>query len=224
MLGGRPIVLGVLQDITDRRLNEERVREYVERLERSIMSTVQAISHMVDLRDPYTSGHERRVGELAAAIGAEIGFSEHQVTGLRIAGNVHDVGKIAVPAEILSKPTRLSAAEFAIVKTHAQQGYEILKDIEFPWPIALAVWQHHERLDGSGYPQGLQGEAICLEARILAVADVVESMSTHRPYRPALGIEAAFAELRAQSGTRYDPAIVDACIRLFHNKGFRLPE
>jgi HD-GYP domain-containing protein (c-di-GMP phosphodiesterase class II) len=137
---------------------------------------------------------------------------------------VHDVGKIAVPAEILSKPTRLSPAEFAIVKTHAQQGYEILKDIDFPWPIAQTVWQHHERLDGSGYPQGLHGDAICLEARILAVADVVESMSTHRPYRPALGIEAAFAELRAKSGTLYDTAIVDACIRLFHEKGFSLPE
>ncbi len=224
LLGGRPVVLGVLQDITDRRLNEERVRDYVERLERSIMSTVQAISHMVDLRDPYTSGHERRVGELAAAIGAEIGFSEHRITGLRIAGNVHDVGKIAVPAEILSKPTRLSTAEFAIVKTHAQQGYEILKDIEFPWPIAQSVWQHHERLDGSGYPQGLQGDAICLEARILAVADVVESMSTHRPYRPALGIEAAFAELQAKAGTLYDADIVAACVRLFHEKGYRLPE
>jgi PAS domain S-box-containing protein len=224
LLAGKPVVLGVLQDITERRVNEQRVREYVQRLERSIMSTVRAISHMVDLRDPYTSGHERRVGELSAAIGTEIGLSEHQVTGLRIAGNVHDVGKIAVPAEILSKPTRLSPAEFAIVKTHAQQGYEILKDIDFPWPIAQTVWQHHERLDGSGYPQGLHGDAICLEARILAVADVVESMSTHRPYRPALGIEAAFAELRAKSGTLYDTAIVDACIRLFHEKGFSLPE
>jgi HD-GYP domain-containing protein (c-di-GMP phosphodiesterase class II) len=187
------------------------------------MSTVQAISHMVDLRDPYTSGHERRVGELAAAIGAELGLTEHQVTGLRVAGGVHDVGKIAVPAEILSKPTRLSAAEFAIVKTHAQQGYEILKDIEFPWPIANAVWQHHERLDGSGYPLGLRGDEISLEARILAVADVVESMSTHRPYRPALGLDPAFAELESKSGALYDPSVVAACIRLFREKGFQLP-
>lgn len=224
LLAGKPVVLGVLQDITDRRLNEERMREYVTRLERSMMSTVQAISRMVDLRDPYTSGHERRVGELAAAIGSELGLNEHQVTGLRVAGGVHDVGKIAVPAEILSKPTRLSAAEFAIVKTHAQQGYEILQDIDFPWPIAQTVWQHHERLDGSGYPRGLRGDDICLEARILAVADVVESMSTHRPYRPALGIEAAFAELQAHSGTLYDPAIVSACIKLFHEKGYQFPE
>jgi PAS domain S-box-containing protein len=224
MLGNRPVVLGVLQDITDRRIQEERVKEYLHRLERSIMSTVQAISHMVDLRDPYTSGHERRVGELAAAIGTELGMTEHQVTGLRVSGGVHDVGKIAVPAEILSKPTRLSAAEFAIVKTHAQQGYEILKDIDFPWPVAETVWQHHERLDGSGYPRGLSGDQISLEARIMAVADVVESMSTHRPYRPALGIEVAFAELDAKSGTLYDPTVVAACIRLFHQKGYRMPE
>jgi|GEM_PF-1444884 len=224
MLGNHPVVLGVLQDITDRRIQEERVKGYIDRLERSIMSTVQAISHMVDLRDPYTSGHERRVGELAAAIGAELGMSEHQVTGLRVSGGVHDVGKIGVPAEILSKPTRLSAAEFAIVKTHAQQGYEILKDIDFPWPVADTVWQHHERLDGSGYPRGLHGDDIRLEARILAVADVVESMSTHRPYRAALGVGAAFAELKAKSGVLYDPAVVNACILLFHEKGFQLPE
>lgn len=223
MLAGKPVVLGVLQDITDKRLHEERVREYVDRLERSIMSTVQAISYMVDLRDPYTSGHERRVGELAAAIGAEIGLTEDQITGLRVAGGVHDVGKIAVPAEILSKPTRLSTAEFAIVQTHAQQGYEILKDIEFPWPVAQTVWQHHERLDGSGYPRGLRGDEICLEARIMAVADVVESMSTHRPYRPALGLEAALTELQDKAGKLYDPAVVAACVRLFHEKGYTLP-
>lgn len=223
ILAGKPVVLGVLQDITDKRLHEERVREYVDRLERSIMSTVQAISYMVDLRDPYTAGHERRVGELAAAIGTEIGLSEDQVTGLRVAGGVHDVGKIAVPAEILSKPTRLSVAEFAIVKTHAQQGYEILKDIDFPWPVAQTVWQHHERLDGSGYPRGLRGDDISLEARIMAVADVVESMSTHRPYRPALGLEAAFTELQDKAGKLYDPAVVAACVRLFHEKGYTLP-
>jgi PAS domain S-box-containing protein len=224
MLGNRPVVLGVLQDITDRRIQEDRVKEYLHRLERSIMSTVQAISHMVDLRDPYTSGHERRVGELAAAIGTELGLTEHQVTGLRVAGGVHDVGKIAVPAEILSKPTRLSSAEFAIVKTHAQQGYEILKDIDFPWPVAETVWQHHERLDGSGYPRGLRGDEISLEARIMAVADVVESMSTHRPYRPALGVEAAVAELESKAGSLYDPVVVAACVRLFHQKGYQLPE
>jgi HD-GYP domain-containing protein (c-di-GMP phosphodiesterase class II) len=164
------------------------------------------------------------VGELAAAIGTELGLTEHQVTGLRVAGGVHDVGKIAVPAEILSKPTRLSSAEFAIVKTHAQQGYEILKDIDFPWPVAETVWQHHERLDGSGYPRGLRGDEISLEARIMAVADVVESMSTHRPYRPALGVKAAVAELESKAGSLYDPVVVAACVRLFHQKGYQLPE
>ncbi len=224
IIRGRNVVVGVLQDITERHLNEERVREYVARLEKSIMSTVGAISHMVDLRDPYTSGHERRVGELAAAIGSELGLTEHQITGLRVAGGVHDVGKIAVPAEILSKPTRLSAAEFAIVKTHAQQGYEILQNIDFPWPIAQTVWQHHERLDGSGYPRGLRGDDICLEARILAVADVVESMSTHRPYRPAMGIEAALAEVQAKTGVLYDSTVVTACIRLFREKDYQFTE
>lgn len=224
MLGNRTVVLGVLQDITDRRIQEEHIKHYIDRLEQSIMSTVQSISHMVDLRDPYTAGHERRVGELAAAIGGELGLNEHQMTGLRIAGSVHDVGKIAVPAEILSKPTRLSAAEFAIIKTHAQQGYEILRHIEFPWPIALAVWQHHERLDGSGYPRGLRGDEIGLEARILAVADVVESMSTHRPYRAALGLDPALTELESKSGSLYDPVVVAACVRLFRQKGYQLPE
>lgn len=223
-ISGRQCIIGVMQDITDKREHDRRINEYVERLEHSIMSTVQAISHMVDLRDPYTAGHERRVGELAAAIGAEIGMNEHQIKGLRVAGSVHDVGKIGVPAEILSKPTRLSAAEFAIVKTHAQQGYEILKDIDFPWPIAQTVWQHHERLDGSGYPRGLRGDEISLEARIMAVADIIESMSTHRPYRPAMGIDAAFAELNAQPGKLYDQAIVTACERLFREKGYQLPE
>lgn len=224
MIQGRHVIIGMIQDITERRLGEEKIRSYVERLERSIMSTVQAISQMVDLRDPYTSGHERRVGDLAAAIGREMGMNEHQTTGLRVAGNVHDVGKIAVPAEILSKPTRLSPAEFAIVKTHAEQGYEILKDIDFPWPVTAAVHQHHERLDGSGYPKGLRGDDICIEARILAVADVVESMSTHRPYRPALGVEAAFAELQKHRGILYDPAAVDSCLRLFREKGYTLPQ
>ena len=213
--GNRPVVLGTLQDITARRTQEERVKQYIDRLERSIMSTVQAISHMVELRDPYTSGHQKRFGELAAAIGIELGLTEHQVTGLRIAGSV--------PAKILSKPTGLSPAEFVIVKTHAQQGCEILKDIEFPWPIANAVWQHNQRLDGSGYPRRLRGDEISLEARILAVADVVESMSTHRPYRPALGPETAFAEFESKSCTLYDPAVVAARMRILREKAYQLP-
>lgn len=221
---GKPAIVGVLQDITDRLQNEQQIAGYVAQLEKSIMSTVEAISQMVELRDPYTSGHERRVGDLAAAIGTELNLGTHRVTGLRIAGNVHDVGKISVPAEILSKPGRLSEPEFAIVKTHAEKGYDILKNINFPWPVAECVRQHHERLDGSGYPRGLKGDEISLEARILAVADVIESMSTHRPYRTALGLEAAFKEILGNSGSLYDAQVVAVCMRLFREKGYQLPD
>lgn len=221
---GRAVVVGVVQDITERLQTEQQLAGYVTRLERSIMHTVEAISQMVELRDPYTSGHERRVGDLAAAIGSELGLDEHQVTGLRVAGSVHDVGKITVPAEILSKPGRLSATEYEIVKTHAEKGYEILKNIDFPWPVAKTVLQHHERLDGCGYPQGLKGEDIMIEARILAVADVIESMTTHRPYRPALGLEAALKEVISHSGSRYDPQVVAVAMRLFRERGYQLPD
>lgn len=221
---GRPAVIAVVQDITSRLDAEKQLADYVAQLERSIMRTVEAISQMVELRDPYTSGHERRVGDLAAAIGQELGLDQHRITGLRVAGNVHDVGKITVPAEILSKPGRLSAAEYEIVKTHAEKGHEILKNIDFPWPVAKIVLQHHERMDGSGYPQGLKGEDILLEARILCVADVIESMSTHRPYRPALGLEAALKEILAHSGSLYDPQVVAVTLRLFRERGYRLPD
>lgn len=221
---GRTVVISVVQDITDRLLTEQRIAGYVSQLERSIMHTVEAISQMVELRDPYTSGHERRVGDLAAAIGRELGLEEHRITGLRVAGSVHDVGKITVPAEILSKPGKLSAAEYEIVKTHAEKGYEILKNIDFPWPVAKTVLQHHERLDGGGYPQGLKGEDIIIEARILAVADVIESMTTHRPYRPALGLEAALKEVISHSGSRYDPQVVAVAMRLFREQKYQFPE
>ncbi|MBX3652237.1 MAG: PAS domain S-box protein [Burkholderiales bacterium] len=221
---GRAVVIGVVQDITERLQTEQQLAAYVTQLENSIMHTVEAISQMVELRDPYTSGHERRVGDLAAAIGRELGLDEHRVTGLRVAGNVHDVGKITVPAEILSKPGKLSAAEYEIVKTHAEKGYDILKNIDFPWPVAKTVLQHHERLDGCGYPQGLKGEDIMIEARILAVADVIESMTTHRPYRPALGLEAALKEVISHSGSRYDPQVVAVAMRLFGERGYHFPE
>jgi PAS domain S-box-containing protein len=221
---GRAVVVGVVQDITERLQTEQQLADYVGQLEGSIMHTVEAISQMVELRDPYTSGHERRVGDLAAAIGRELGLDEHRVTGLRVAGGVHDVGKITVPAEILSKPGTLSAAEYQIVKTHPEKGYEILKNIDLPWPVAQAVLQHHERLDGCGYPQGLKGEDILIEARILAVADVIESMITHRPYRPALGLEAALKEIISHSGSRYDPQVVAVAIRLFRERGYQIPD
>ncbi|MBI3140515.1 MAG: PAS domain S-box protein [Rhodocyclales bacterium] len=221
---GKPVIIGVAQDIGERKRAEDRIQHYVARLEEAMLTTVEAVSTMVELRDPYTAGHERRVGELAAAIGAEMGLPEETAKGLRITGYVHDIGKVRVPAEILSKPGRLSANEFAIVKEHAQNGHDILKEVQFPWPVAQVILQHHERLDGSGYPQGLKDGGIMLEARVLAVADVVESMSTHRPYRPALGLDAALGEIERNSGRLYDPDVVAACLRLFREKGYALAQ
>ena len=220
---GRAVVIGVLQDITSRLRSEQQISEYITLLEHSVLATVEAISQMVELRDPYTAGHERRVGDLAAAIGGELGLTEHQRTGLRVAGSVHDVGKITVPSEILSKPGRLSPIEYDMVKMHAETGYGILKNIDFPWPVATVVLQHHERMDGSGYPRGLKGTDICLEARILAVADVIESMASHRPYRPAVGLEAALAEITGKAGVLYDADVAAACLRLFRDQGYQLP-
>ncbi len=212
-----------VEDISEFKASGERVRQYMEQLEETMTGTIRAVSTMVEIRDPYTAGHELRVGKLAAAIGDEMGLDAERCRGLDIAGSLHDIGKISVPAEILSKPTRLQPAEYEIVKTHAQSGYDILKDIRFPWPIAEVARQHHERIDGSGYPQGLKGEQIILEARILGVADVVESMGSHRPYRPARGIDAALEEIAAGRGKLYEPDVVDACLRLFRDKGYQLP-
>ncbi|MDP1717307.1 MAG: HD-GYP domain-containing protein, partial [Burkholderiales bacterium] len=160
---------------------------------------------------------------IAAALGAELGLKEDTQQGLRITGLLHDIGKITIPAEILSKPGRLSAIEYEMVKNHAQQGYEILQPVDFPWPVAETIRQHHERMDGSGYPRGLKGDEISLEGRIMAVADVVEAMATHRPYRPALGLDAALEEITRGAGTLYDPAVAQACARLFKEKGYQLP-
>jgi len=220
---GRPAIIGVLQDITERKHSEEEAARHLAELQQAMMATVRVASTMGEMRDPYTSGHERRVGELSAAIGAELGLSEHQVEGLRVAGYLHDLGKIMVPSEILSKPGKISPIEFALIKEHAQQGYEILKDVNFPWPVALVALQHHERINGTGYPKGLKGDEIILEARILAVADTIEAMSSHRPYRPGLGIEAALAEIDQHRGTRYDTQAAEACLRLFREKGYQLP-
>jgi PAS domain S-box-containing protein len=217
-LNGKKMIIGVLLDITDKLRAEAQAASYVTRLEHSMMAAVEAISRMVDLRDPYTAGHERRVAEIAVMIGRAMGFDNDRLRGLQVAGAVHDIGKIAIPAEILAKPARLTTAEYDLVKTHAQEGYEILKDVDFPWPVAQTVWQHHERFDGSGYPRGLKGDDICLEARILAVADILESMASHRPYRPALGPEAAIREIQRQSGVQLDPNVVDVCLRL-HRAG-----
>ncbi len=206
---------GIVEDVTQRKAS-------VERLRNALVGTVRAIAAIVETRDPYTAGHQRQAGDLAINIATEMGLSINRIEGLRMAAIIHDLGKISVPSEILSKPSELTNLEFELIKTHAQAGHEILKDIEFPWPVARIVFQHHERMDGSGYPQMLKGEDILLEARILAVADVVEAMSSHRPYRASLGIEAALEEIEKNKGILYDAAVVDACLRLFREKGYRL--
>ncbi|MBI5627135.1 MAG: PAS domain S-box protein, partial [Nitrosomonadales bacterium] len=196
-------------------------QEQLVQLQDSLEDTVRAIATIVEMRDPYTAGHQVRVADLATAIAKQMGMPEEQAHAIHLAGVVHDLGKINVPAEILSKPGKITDLEFGLIKIHPQAGYDILKGIDFPWPIAQMVWQHHERLDGSGYPQGLKGEAILPGARILAVADVVEAMYSHRPYRPGLGIEVALAEITKQRGIYFDTQVVDACLALFREQGYR---
>ena len=200
---------------------EERLWESIRRLQRVMESVVESMSVAVEKRDLYTAGHQKQVAALADGIARKMNLADEEVTGIRLAAYVHDIGKISVPAEILGKAGRLSDQEMAIIKNHPEEGYEVLKGIDFPWPVAEMVRQHHERIDGSGYPQGLKGEEICLGARILAVADVVDAMSSHRPYRPSLGLEAALDEIQKGRGERYGAEVCDACIRLFREKGFR---
>ncbi|MDP3859485.1 MAG: PAS domain S-box protein [Stagnimonas sp.] len=194
------------------------------RLERSMEATVQALAGTVEIRDPYTAGHQRRVADIALGIGRLLGLSTDRLRGLQLAAVIHDIGKLSVPAEILSKPGKLSAVEYELIKGHAEAGYQIIKDIEFPWPVAEIVRQHHERLDGGGYPRGLKGAQILPEAMILAVADVVEAMSSHRPYRSSRGVAAALEEISRGRGSAFDPDTVDACLRLFGDGGFKMPE
>jgi PAS domain S-box-containing protein/putative nucleotidyltransferase with HDIG domain len=199
------------RDISDRRRSERLLGEHAERLRRTVEGAVDAMGSVVEMRDPYTAGHERRVTALAVEVARRLGLPEQRVEGLRLAGSVHDIGKIAVPAEILSKPGQLQEYEMNLVRTHAQVGHDVLAAIDFEQPVAEIVLQHHEKLDGSGYPGGLHGDEILLEARILTVADVVEAMSSHRPYRAALGMSAALAEIGEGAGTRYDADAVAAC-------------
>jgi putative nucleotidyltransferase with HDIG domain len=204
----------------ERDLAQDKIQQQLVQLHDNLEDTVRAMAGLVEMRDPYTAGHQIRVANLAMAIARQLGLPGEQVHAIHLAGTVHDLGKIQVPAEILSKPGKITDIEYSLIKIHPQAGYDILKGIDFPWPIAQMVLQHHERLDGSGYPQGLKGDAILLEARILSVADVVEAMSSHRPYRPGLGMEAALAEINAKRGTHFDPQAVDACVSLFQEQGF----
>jgi putative nucleotidyltransferase with HDIG domain len=191
------------------------------RLRRALDGTIEAIGRVTEARDPYTAGHQRRVTELSVAVARKLGLDERTIEATRAAGLLHDIGKLSIPAEILSKPSVLSPLEMSLMKTHPQSAYEVLRTIDFPWPVADIVLQHHERMDGSGYPQGLSGDAILMEARILVVADIVEAMSSHRPYRAALGIEAALSEVERGRGAQYDALVVDACLNLFRVEGFR---
>jgi PAS domain S-box-containing protein len=213
--------IGALSDITERKRAEEKLKESLAKLRKAMGGIIQAMALTVESKDPYTAGHQQRVSALARSIAQEMGLPKDQVEAVRMAGVVHDLGKISVPAEILSKPTKLSDIEFSLIKGHSQTSYDILKDIEFPWPIAEIALQHHERLDGSGYPSGLKGDQILIEAQILMVADVVEAIASHRPYRPAQGIEVALDEISKNKGKLYNPTAVDACLRLFMEKGFK---
>lgn len=210
----------VVEDITQRQQAEIEIKQGLEKLHQTLRGTVQALSSTVETKDPYTAGHQRRVAQLACAIAQEMGLSQDQIEGMQVLSFLHDIGKIAVPAEILSRPGKISSIEFNLIKSHPEAGYNILKDIEFPWPIAQAVLQHHERLDGSGYPAGLSGSDIIQEAKILAVADVVEAMASHRPYRPSLGINLALDEIIKHKGILFDNEAVEACLRLFKVKNF----
>ncbi len=189
------------------------------RQKEALLCTIGAITSTVEKRDPYTAGHQDRVSAIAVAIAREMALDEERIEGLRIGAQVHDIGKISVPSEILNRPGKLTAAEFAVIKAHPETGYDIVKDVDFPWPIARMVLEHHERLDGSGYPGGLRGDEILLEARIIAVADVVESMTSHRPYRPGLGLDVALAEITLKRGTHFDAQVVDACLRVIDRQG-----
>ncbi|OGD38854.1 MAG: histidine kinase [Candidatus Aminicenantes bacterium RBG_19FT_COMBO_58_17] len=214
----------VFRDISARKSAEKELKESWEKLHEALEGTIQAMALTIEIRDPYTAGHQRRVSKLSCAIAQDLGMSEFEVEGLRVAGDIHDIGKIYVPAEILSKPGQITAIEYGIIKTHPQVGYDILKTIKFPWPVAEIVLQHHERLDGSGYPLGLVAEHILKQARILTVSDIVEAMSSHRPYRPAQGIDKALAEVVQNKGRFYDTDAVDACVKLFQENRFHFTE
>ncbi len=202
----------LLAEVAQRKQAEWKLRSSVRRLEKTLDGTVSALAAMAEKRDPYNAGHQRRVARLAGAVAEQMGLSEDRTGGIIIAASMHDIGKISVPAELLSKPGRINEHEYGIIKAHAMVGYDILKEIDFPWPLADVVLQHHERMNGSGYPQRLKGNNILLEARIVAVADVVEAISSHRPYRPAIGSDHAIDEIKFNRGHLYDPDVVDACL------------
>lgn len=211
------------QKVNELQTSNQELQASEQRVRTAMAAMVETVARMIEYRDPYTAGHQRRVGLMGSAIGRQLGLDARRIEGLLYGGYVHDVGKIGAPAEILTRPGRLSAVEKLLVHAHPRVGYEILRGIDFPWPVAMVALQHHERMDGSGYPDGVVGEAILLEARIIAVADVVESMATHRPYRPSLGLEPALQEIENGAGKLYDRDVVAACLRLFREQRYQLP-
>jgi putative two-component system response regulator len=217
---GGSLLIRAMQYAVERKRAEEKIQETMEHLRKAVRTTIQVLLLAIETKDPYTAGHQRRATNLARAIATDMGLSHNIIEGIRMAGAIHDIGKIPIPVEILSKPSKLSAIEYSLIKEHARHGYDILKDVESSWPLAEIAHQHHERIDGSGYPQGLKGEDILIEARILAVADVVEAMASFRPYRPAPGIDAALEEIEKNAGVLYESAAVEACLRLFRDKRF----
>ena len=212
-----------MTDITESKKAQADLKKAFETITSTLEGTMEAVAMMSELRDPYTAGHQKMVTHLALAIAKEMKLPEDRLRALRVAGLLHDVGKVYVPSEILSKPGKLSELERGLAKAHASAGYDIVKAIKFPWPVDEMVHQHHERMDGSGYPKGLKGDQIMLEARILAVADTVEAMMSHRPYRAALGMDKALDEIIQNRGILYDETVVDTCVLLFREKGFKFP-
>jgi PAS domain S-box-containing protein len=211
-----------IRDITERKQAEEELLRTLESLRKAVGATIQVMVSAVEARDPYTAGHQLRTADLARTIATDMGLTQDTIDAIRMAGSIHDIGKLYVPSEILTKPSKLTDIELSLIKEHSRRGYEMLKDVESPWPLADIIYQHHERMDGSGYPRNLKGDDILMEARILAISDVVESMGSHRPYRPSLGIEAAIEEIEKNRGKLYDTGAVDACLRVFREKGYQL--
>jgi PAS domain S-box-containing protein len=218
----KPTAVVSVTDITERKHAEEKLQQTLESLRKAVVTTVQVLVSAIETRDTYTAGHQSRSANLACAIALEMGLAQEKIEGIQMAGIIHDIGKLSIPGEILSKSTKLKEIEFSLIKQHSRSGYEMLKNVESPWPLAEIVYQHHERINGTGYPRNLKGDEILMESRILAVADVIEAMASHRPYRPTLGIEAALDEIEKNKGILYDAAVVNACLRLFREKGYQL--
>jgi PAS domain S-box-containing protein len=222
-IDGETCLIFILQDVTEHKRMDTELQRTLDSLRKAFGTTIQVMISAIEMRDPYTAGHQKRCADIARAIATEMGFTQEKIDGIRMVGTIHDIGKLSIPAEILTKPIKLTKIEFSLIKEHSVSGYDMLKDIESPWPLAEIIYQHHERMNGSGYPRKLKGNEILIEARIMAVADVVEAMSSHRPYRAALGIEAALEEIEENKGILYDNSVFNACLSLFREKGYKLP-